>query len=81
MVITVRLFAMLKDAAGFEQCQLELPDGADGRVAREYLAQDAPTLSGHLETCRLAINLEYQPWETSLQDEDELCLIPPVSGG
>ncbi len=81
MTVTVRLFAMLKHVAGFEQCQLELPNGADGRVARLRLAQHAPMLSDHLDFCRLAINFAYQPWEVSLRHGDELCLIPPVSGG
>ncbi len=81
MTIQVRLFALLRDAAGIEECQLELAPGARGFDAKATLVQHHRRLKGLIEYARLAVNQEYQPWETPLHDGDELSLIPPVSGG
>ena len=81
MTVTVRLFAFLRDAVGLEQCQLMLAPGASGLDARAVLVCQYRQLRGVIHAARLAINSEYQPWETSLQDGDEVALIPPVSGG
>ena len=81
MTIQVRLFASLRDAAGIEECRLELAPGARGLDAKATLVQQHRRLKGLMESARLAVNQEYQPWETPLHDGDELSLIPPVSGG
>jgi len=81
MDLRVRFFAMLRDAAGTEECWVILGPGARGADAKTILAERYPRLAGLIEYARLAVNQEYQPWETSLHDGDELALIPPVSGG
>lgn len=81
MEVTVRLFAMLRDAAGTGECTLVLASGARGLEARAALVTRYPRLDGLLHVSRLALNHEYQPWEAPLHDGDELSLIPPVSGG
>ena len=81
MHLRVKLFAMLRDAAGAEECWLTLPLGAAGADAKAALAARYPALAGWLGASRLAVNREYQPWEVPLRDGDELGLIPPVSGG
>lgn len=81
MVVTVRLFAMLKEAAGTDTCRFAVPPGALGGDVRAALAQRYPQLDGLLASSRMARNLEYQPWGARLLDGDELCVIPPVSGG
>ncbi len=81
MDVRVRFFATLRDAAGTEECWLALASGARGVEAKTTLAARHPRLAGLVEYARLAINQEYQPWDTPLQDGDELALIPPVSGG
>jgi molybdopterin synthase catalytic subunit len=76
MVVRIRLFAMLRERAGRDVLELELPDGA--RVA------DALTAVGDLAAglpLVLAVNREYAPPEQPLEAGDELALIPPVSGG
>lgn len=81
MNVTVQFFAHLSDAVRTESCRLHLAPGASGLEARELLIQRYRPLADWIDCCRLAVNQEYQPWETALKQGDELGLIPPVSGG
>ena len=81
MDVRVRFFAMLRDAAGLEECWVVLGPGARGVDAKTLLVQRYHRLDGLIGSTRLAVNQEYQPWETLLHEGDELALIPPVSGG
>jgi molybdopterin converting factor subunit 1 len=72
----VRLFAMLRERAGTNTVELDLPDGA--RVS-DALAALSDVTAG--VTCVLAVNRDYAPPELVLHAGDELALIPPVSGG
>jgi MoaE-MoaD fusion protein len=76
MRITVRLFAMLRERAGSDALELELPD--DARVADALAAVDH--LAGGLSLV-MAVNREYAAADHPLAPGDELALIPPVSGG
>jgi molybdopterin synthase catalytic subunit len=76
VVVRVRLYAMLRQRAGRDALELELPDGArvsDALAAVEDLAGGLPLV--------LAVNREYAAPEQVLEADDELALIPPVSGG
>jgi molybdopterin synthase catalytic subunit len=76
MNVTVRLFAILRERAGRDRVELELPEGAS--VADALAAVD--DLAGGLSLV-MAVNREYAPADQTLQPGDELALIPPVSGG
>src|SRR5581483_11462129 len=76
MHVQVRLFAALRDRAGSERLELELPDGARVADALTELAW----LTDGLRVV-MAINREYADLEAELCADDELALIPPVSGG
>lgn len=78
MIVSLRLFAMLRERAGAGTLDLELPDGAS--VADALAAPSVTALAGDLE-CVLAVNREYAPPEQVLLAGDELALVPPVSGG
>lgn len=78
MVVRIRLFAQLRERAGANELELELPEGA--RV-RDALAADAvAALAGGLPLV-MAVNREYADANVRLSAGDELALIPPVSGG
>jgi molybdopterin synthase catalytic subunit len=79
--ITVRFFAILRDKAGTAQLPLDLPAGATVATARDALAERLPDLRGALARVAFAINQEYARPDALLHDNDELALIPPVSGG
>jgi MoaE-MoaD fusion protein len=74
--VTVRLFAMLRERAGANRVELDLPNGArvrDALAALDGLADGLPLV--------MAVNREYAPDDAELHPGDELALIPPVSGG
>lgn len=76
MRIRIRLFAGLRERAGTDVLELQLPDGARVSDALRELSW----LTGEM-TVALAVNREYAGGETLLRADDELALIPPVSGG
>ncbi|MGE3962303.1 MAG: molybdenum cofactor biosynthesis protein MoaE [Dehalococcoidia bacterium] len=82
MQITVRLFAVLRDAAGAD-CLTERFEGDTITVAqlRDRLAGRAG-LGPHMPRVALALNEEYvTDGTTPLRDGDTIALIPPISGG
>jgi molybdopterin synthase catalytic subunit len=77
MRVRVRLFAILRDrAGGSDELELELPDGALVADALEQVR----TLTDGVPVV-MAVNHEYAEAEAPLHPDDELALIPPVSGG
>ncbi|HLM93380.1 MAG TPA: molybdenum cofactor biosynthesis protein MoaE [Gaiellaceae bacterium] len=74
MPITVRLFAGLRERAGWSQRELE---GLE-RVADVWPALELGEEPGGL---LYAVNREYAEPGQELRDGDEVALIPPVSGG
>jgi len=71
--VTVRLFAGLRERAGWSRREIDAATVADVWPALEL--GDEPT--GLL----YAVNKEYAKADRSLADGDEVALIPPVSGG
>lgn len=81
MRVNVRLFAILRQQAGWREQTLDLANGATIDDAWNALVKMAPTLAGSREVVRFARNREYSAADTRLEDGDELVLIPPVAGG
>jgi molybdopterin synthase catalytic subunit/molybdopterin converting factor small subunit len=82
MTVRVRLFAILRERAGCESVEVELDEGATVADALAALAA-LPSLAGLLERMpvRMAVNRAYARPEEPLGLDDELALIPPISGG
>jgi molybdopterin synthase catalytic subunit len=76
MRVQIRLFASLRERAGTSELTLELADGA---MVGDALGE-LRWLIGDLRAV-LAVNREYASATTVLHPDDELALIPPVSGG
>ena len=74
MVISVRLFAGLRERAGSAHVDVDLPD--DATVGDLLAALDLAPRS-----CVAAINREYADASTRIAPGDEVALVPPVSGG
>lgn len=70
----MRLFAGLRQRAGQDRVRVQLPEGAT--VSDLLAAMDLPPRS-----CVVALNREYVPGDRPIDPEDEVALIPPVSGG
>ncbi len=81
MLITVKLFASLRDKAGTKDLKLDLPDGATVAAAMEAIQQRLPAIAEHARSVAYAVNQSYVPANTVLKNNDELAIIPPVSGG
>jgi molybdopterin synthase catalytic subunit len=83
MLHRVRLFAVLRERAGSDTVEVEVPAGATVGEALRGLAEQQPALAPALAalTPVMAVNREYADAETVLAEGDELALIPPVSGG
>ena len=73
MPVTVKLFAGLRERAGWSQREVDA--GTVGEVWRALELGDEPP--GLL----YAVNKEYATADRALADGDEVALIPPVSGG
>jgi MoaE-MoaD fusion protein len=82
MTVTVRLFAMLRERAGRDSVEIELPDEATVADAFERLAAEPRLgdLVGRLPL-RMAVNREYVGGDARISPGDELAVIPPISGG
>ncbi len=82
MVLSVRLFAVLRERAGTNSVELRLAPGATVADALSSLSR----LEGlreplaHMRTV-VAVNRQYADPSTVLAGGDELALIPPLSGG
>ncbi len=81
MQVTVRLFAMLREQAGWREQALDLPADASIEDAWQSLVAATPALAGHRDAVRFARNREYAASDERLHDGDELAIIPPVAGG
>jgi molybdopterin converting factor subunit 1 len=80
MRVRVLFFAIVRDTAGTDEAQFELPEGATvaallAAVSERFGPEATP---GNLA---VAINQEYASRDASLQDGDLVALIPPVAGG
>ncbi len=73
MRVTVRLFAGLRERAGFAERELEAATVAD--------VWPALGLGDEPEGLLYAVNQRYAAREAALEEGDEVALIPPVSGG
>ena len=77
----VLFFGVLKELMGKS---VDLIDLADGAALRDVLAvyeSRNPRLKESLPSLALAVNQEYAGPDTKLRENDEIALLPPVSGG
>ena len=76
MKVTVKLFAGLRERAGWSALELELPDGAKVKDVWAELELGEQPRGIHY-----ALNKGYADKSAALSEGDEVALIPPVSGG
>ncbi|MGN6664939.1 MAG: molybdenum cofactor biosynthesis protein MoaE [Solirubrobacterales bacterium] len=83
MLLQVRLFAVLRERAGRDSLEIEVPEGATVATALRALAETSEPLGEALAAMPvvMAVNRAYAGEEETLSAGDELALIPPVSGG
>ena len=79
MTIRILFFAYLRERVGERQTTMELP--ADASVEDMWAALRLRYDRLPSEAPRFAVNRVYVDKGHTLHDNDELALIPPVSGG
>jgi molybdopterin converting factor subunit 1 len=77
----VLFFAQLKDVTGCDSIEFAPPSPSDGNGLWAALLQRFPALAAHRPGVRLARNWEYAAPDAVFANDDEVALIPPVSGG
>ncbi|MBZ5525899.1 MAG: molybdenum cofactor biosynthesis protein MoaE [Acidobacteriia bacterium] len=81
MRIQVLLFGQLKDIAGRPEETIDLPAGSTlGDLVARY-AGLFPKFKALAGSIACSVNQEYAPVSTVLSENDEVGLLPPVSGG
>jgi len=81
MRLEVRFFALYRERAGQTLVSIDLPESSTvadltGEVRRRF-----PNLAPPEVAIVVAVNADYAEPETMLRPGDDVCLIPPVSGG
>ena len=76
MEVRLLAFAQARDQLGWAERLVEF---SPGMTPRALLARVAPQVC--VDTWRVAVDEEYQPWDAPLSTAREIALIPPVSGG
>lgn len=79
--VTVRLFAALKELAGKDPLQLRFVAGTSCDAALHYLGSRYAEAWPLLRRSLVALNGRYADRDDILSDNDEMAILPPVSGG
>jgi molybdopterin synthase catalytic subunit len=81
MRVRVLFFGILKDIVGKPADEIDLPEGPSvADVLKRYESQ-IPRLKQSLPSLAIAVNQQYGGPDTKLKPNDEVALLPPVSGG
>jgi MoaE-MoaD fusion protein len=81
MRVRVLFFGVLKDLAGKPSDTLDLSAGATVRDLLMHFESKFPRMREVLPSLAVAVNQQYAGPETQLKSDDEVALLPPVSGG
>jgi molybdopterin converting factor subunit 1 len=79
--IRVRLFAAAKETAGRPTIEFSAESATSIADIRSRLSNELPALAGLIAISRFAVNDRYVSDAYSVSANDEIALIPPVSGG
>lgn len=80
MKIKLLAFGIAGDIIGSSSSLLDLPGDADIHFLRQFLSEKYPALKSVLEYA-IAVNRNYVQENIELNENDEVAIIPPVSGG
>lgn len=80
MEVNVLLFGIARDIAGSGKIKLKIDEKANVGNLMDSLKISYPKLAG-LKSFMIAVNNEYAKEELKLHPNDEIAVIPPVSGG
>ncbi len=81
MEIRLRFFASVREKLHRSEATCSLPDGATVGQLLDAVCRDFPPVAPVRHSLAVAVNHEYVHESYVLNPEDEVALIPPVSGG
>ena len=81
MRVHILFFGMLRDLAGKSSDTLDLDEGATVGDLLRHCAKQIPRVKDALPSLAVAVNQQYAQERTILKTNDEVALLPPVSGG
>jgi molybdopterin synthase catalytic subunit len=82
MKLSIQLFAGLSDTLGTSQINITLQEEAITVITLKHKLKELyPQLAGQLEASFIAVNQAYAAPEDEISEQDEIAIIPPVSGG
>lgn len=81
MRVRVLFFGVLKELAGKSEDFLELSDRATVADLIAFCEAQIPELKSARASIAVAVNQQYAGLDTPLKSDDEVALLPPVSGG
>jgi MoaE-MoaD fusion protein len=81
MRVHVLFFGVLKDLVGRASDSLDLREGATVADVLDYYEAQIPKIREVLPTIALSVNQHYAGPAAILGNDDEVALLPPVSGG
>jgi molybdopterin converting factor subunit 1 len=81
MRVHILFFGMLKDLAGKSSEWIELHDGSKVADVLAHYRSEIPRLKDSMASLAVAVNQQYAGPEIVLKADDEVALLPPVSGG
>jgi molybdopterin converting factor subunit 1 len=79
--VGIKFFGPVRDIVKNDDLTIHVPAPHTGEAAYEVLVAMYPELYRWRRSLRLAVNLEYVPFDHPLKPGDEVSFIPPVSGG
>ena len=81
MRVKIRLFARLREIAGADELEREVPDGSTLSGVWQALAGEFPAMAPYHRAISGAVNADYARLDAAVADGDEVAFLPPVSGG
>lgn len=79
ITVHIRYYAMLREACGRDTETRT----TTAKTARDLYVELAASYGFRIppDRLKLAVNNEFQAWDTELNNGDELAFLPPVAGG
>ena len=81
MKVRVQFFSRLRDLAGVQEMELDLPEGATAAALLETLYSGTPALRDWDKSILVAAGVEFVGRDYVLKAGDQISIMPPVQGG
>ncbi len=81
MQVNVLFLGPLKEMAGASNLSVEVQEGETVEGLLRLIQGSVPGLKAYSKSMAISVNQEYASVQTILHDQDEVGLLPPVSGG